>query len=81
MRGVELPDCAIRRVHGASRKGEDEGVDLWRGEDTMKQNVGSLERAVRVVAGVLLLALVVAGPRTWWGLIGIVPLATGLWGW
>jgi hypothetical protein len=47
----------------------------------MKQNVGSLERAVRVVAGVLLLALVVAGPRTWWGLIGIVPLATGLWGW
>jgi hypothetical protein len=58
-----------------------ERVDLWRRQDTMKQNVGSFERAIRVVAGVLLLALVVAGPQTWWGLIGIVPLATGLWGW
>jgi hypothetical protein len=47
----------------------------------MTQNVGSTERVVRLVVGFVLLALVVVGPRTWWGLIGLVPLATGLWGW
>lgn len=43
-------------------------------------NVGSRDRIVRVVLGAGLLALVVVGPRTWWGLVGLVPLATGLFG-
>lgn len=43
-------------------------------------NVGSLDRIVRVVLGAGLLALTLVGPRTLWGLIGIVPLATGLLG-
>jgi hypothetical protein len=37
-----------------------------------------IERAVRVAIGLVLLALVFVGPQTLWGLLGIVPLATGL---
>lgn len=41
-------------------------------------NEGAIDRAVRVVAGLAGLSLVFVGPQTMWGLIGIVPLATGL---
>jgi cadmium resistance protein CadD (predicted permease) len=44
----------------------------------MDKNEGSVDRAVRVVLGLVLLALVFVGPKTMLGLIGIVPLATGL---
>lgn len=37
-----------------------------------------VERALRVVLGLGLLAITVVGPQTLWGLAGIVPLATGL---
>jgi len=47
----------------------------------MRQNVGTAERAIRIVIGVVLLALMVVGPKTWWGLVGLVPLGTALWGW
>lgn len=49
-------------------------------EDVMKMNVGGTDRALRVVVGVALLALVFVfeGNARWLGLIGIVPLATGL---
>lgn len=47
----------------------------------MKLNVGGAERAIRVVLGIVVLSLVVVGPRTWWGLLGLIPLGTGLWGW
>jgi len=43
-------------------------------------NEGTLDRAVRVVIGLALLSLTVVGPRTLWGLVGLVPLATGLLG-
>lgn len=43
-----------------------------------KTNVGSLDRLLRVVLGVFLIALVFVGPQTPWGWIGLVPLATGL---
>ena len=43
-----------------------------------KTNVGSLDRILRIVLGVVLIALVFVGPKTPWGWIGIVPLATGL---
>ncbi len=42
------------------------------------KNEGTLDRILRVIAGVVLLSLVVIGPQTMWGLIGIVPLLTGL---
>lgn len=44
----------------------------------MKTNEGTLDRALRVGLGVALLALVFVGPRSLWGLAGLVPLLTGL---
>lgn len=46
----------------------------------MITNVGGWERVLRIVVGVVVLSLTVVGPQTWWGLLGIIPLATGLWG-
>jgi hypothetical protein len=43
-----------------------------------KTNVGSLDRVLRVIVGIVLIALVFVGPKTPWGWIGIVPLVTGL---
>jgi hypothetical protein len=45
-----------------------------------KANEGTIDRAVRVVAGLVGIALVFVGPQTPWGWIGLVPLATGLMG-
>lgn len=42
------------------------------------QNEHNVERVVRVLVGAGLLSLVFVGPQTWWGLIGLVPLVTGL---
>lgn len=44
----------------------------------MTRNEGTVDRAVRVLVGLVLLALVFVGPRTWFGLVGVVPLFTGL---
>ena len=44
----------------------------------MNKNEGTVDRAVRVVVGLVLLALVFVGLKTMFGLFGIVPLATGL---
>jgi hypothetical protein len=42
------------------------------------KNEGALDRGVRIVIGLGLLATVFVGPQSLWGLIGLVPLATGL---
>ena len=51
----------------------------------MKANVGGIDKILRIAAGVLLLSLVFVLKNEdglWlWGLIGIVPLATGLINW
>ena len=47
----------------------------------MTSNVGGLDRIVRIVLGLVLISLVFVGPKTVWGWIGIIPLATGLIGW
>lgn len=46
----------------------------------MKTNVGNLDRSVRIIAGLVLIALAATGTVGWWGWIGLVPLATGLLG-
>ena len=42
------------------------------------RNEHTIDRIIRVAAGVALLSLVWIGPRTAWGWIGLVPLITGL---
>ena len=42
------------------------------------QNEHSVERVLRVLVGIGLLALVFVGPKTPWGYLGIIPLVTGL---
>jgi len=44
----------------------------------MTVNEGTIDRIVRVVIGIALLSLVFVGPQTMWGLVGIVPLLTGI---
>jgi len=47
----------------------------------MKQNIGNIERGVRIVGGLVLMGLALTGTVGWWGWLGAVPLATGLIGW
>ncbi len=42
------------------------------------KNEGTIDRAVRVVLGLVLLSLMFVGPKTMWGAIGLIPLLTGL---
>ncbi|MEE4108103.1 MAG: DUF2892 domain-containing protein [Halieaceae bacterium] len=44
----------------------------------MTRNEGTIDRALRVVVGLVLLSLVFIGPQSPWGWLGIVPLLTGL---
>ena len=43
-----------------------------------KTNVGSIDRVLRIIVGLVLIALVFVGPKTPWGWIGLIPLATGV---
>jgi hypothetical protein len=47
----------------------------------MKSNVGGIDRILRIVVGLVLIALTVMGVLPVWGWIGVVPLATGAIGW
>jgi hypothetical protein len=47
----------------------------------MKTNIGNIERGIRIVAGLILIALAATNTVGWWGWLGVVPLATGLLGW
>jgi Inner membrane protein YgaP-like, transmembrane domain len=47
----------------------------------MTTNVGTIDRALRILVGLALISLVFVGPQTPWGWIGLVPLATALLGW
>jgi hypothetical protein len=44
----------------------------------MKSNVGTLDRSIRIIAGVALIVLAALGKVGVWGYIGIVPLVTGI---
>lgn len=47
----------------------------------MSSNVGGVDRILRIVVGVVLIGLTLAGMIGVWGWIGVVPLATGVIGW
>ena len=44
----------------------------------MKMNEGTLDRVLRVFGGAVILALVIVGPKTPWGYLGLIPLITGM---
>ena len=46
----------------------------------MKNNVGSIDRTLRIIGG---LAIICAGLyfQSWWGAVGLIPLFTGSIGW
>jgi hypothetical protein len=48
----------------------------------MKLNAGPLDRSLRIVVGYVLIAaiIVVEGNARWLGLVGIVPLLSGIFG-
>ena len=46
----------------------------------LPRNVGTTDRVLRVLFGLVLLSLVFYGPHTAWGWLGLVPLLTGLFG-
>jgi len=43
----------------------------------MNANIGTLDRSLRIVAGIALIALAATGQIGVWGYIGVVPLLTG----
>jgi hypothetical protein len=47
----------------------------------MKSNVGGLDKILRIVAGLALIGLGIAGIGAPWTFVGVIPLATGLVGW
>lgn len=46
----------------------------------MKHNMGTVDRVIRIVVGIFLLSLVfiLESNARWWGLVGLLPLVTGL---
>jgi len=46
----------------------------------MKCNVGKTDKVIRIVAGLAIIVVGIVG-GSWWGLIGLIPLLTGLIGW
>jgi hypothetical protein len=44
----------------------------------MKANIGGIDRALRIILGLALIALAATGTVGWWGWLGAVPLLTGL---
>ena len=44
----------------------------------MIKNMGGIDRILRGIVGLVLIALVFVGPQTPWGWLGLIPLATAL---
>ncbi|PAV24740.1 hypothetical protein C8D92_11052 [Tamilnaduibacter salinus] len=42
----------------------------------MSKNIGTIDRSLRTLLGLALIALVFVGPQTAWGWVGVIPLAT-----
>lgn len=43
-----------------------------------KKNIGMVDRALRIIVGIALIALAATNTIGAWGWVGVVPLATGL---
>jgi hypothetical protein len=56
-------------------------VHQQRSADMISPNMNNIDRGLRLLAGLALLALGGFGPLGWWGAIGLIPIATALIGW
>ncbi|HEB80760.1 MAG TPA: DUF2892 domain-containing protein [Chromatiales bacterium] len=45
------------------------------------ENVGNIDRVLRIVVGLAIISLIFWGPRTAWGWIGVIPIVSALIGW
>lgn len=43
----------------------------------MKTNLHSIDRAIRIILGIVLIGFAITGVIGWWGYLGVVALATG----
>jgi hypothetical protein len=46
----------------------------------MTQNVGGLDKILRIIAGIAIIIIGIAA-RSWWGALGLLPLVTAFIGW
>jgi len=46
----------------------------------MKCNVGGIDRKLRIIAGIVIIAVGIYF-QSWWGVIGMIPILTGVTGW
>jgi hypothetical protein len=46
----------------------------------MKQNVGTIDKIVRIILAIVVFALGIVF-KSWWGLLGFIPLLTAVIGW
>lgn len=44
----------------------------------LPMNEGTVDRTLRVLAGLAVVSMVFVGPQTMWGWLGLIPLVTGL---
>ena len=49
--------------------------------DRLTRNVGDAHRVILIAVGLIVTSLTMIGPASWWGVIGLVPLIGGFWGW
>ena len=42
----------------------------------MRANIGKVERALRILVGLVLIGLSLGGVIGWWGWLGVIPLLT-----
>ncbi len=47
----------------------------------MEKNIGTIDKVVRILVGLALIALVFVGPQTPWGWIGVPVILIALVGW
>nr|MBF0223020.1 DUF2892 domain-containing protein [Desulfobulbaceae bacterium] len=47
----------------------------------MQKNVGTIERVIRIGVGPVMISMTFIGPESAFGMLGLVPLMTGIIGW
>jgi hypothetical protein len=69
------------RLPNGSRAAETVSFFSFYRSNCMTKNVGGIDRTIRIVVGLALIAAAATGIVGLWGYVGVVPLLTGLMGW